>query len=264
MEVAEGIILGVLQGLTEWLPISSSGQGMLVLMQFMDFEPESAFSFALLLHLGSLFAILIYFRKEISQMVRASRSSGRDRDHGRKITLFLAIATAATGITGVPLYLMVSKSFSMLSGDIVIGMVGVLLVGTGLMLRKRQGGNRKIEDLSRKDSLLVGLVQGLAVLPGISRSGVTIGALLVMGVDGETSLKLSFLLAAPAIAGAMLLGGGFSFGPPALAGILTSFVVSLFVMGYLIQYSRRTNFSSFCVFIGAIAVVASLAPYVLG
>ncbi len=262
MNILEGIILGVLQGLTEWLPISSSGQGMLVLMQFMDFEPASAFSFSLLLHLGSLFAILFYFRREIAQMIKAGEAGEYP---ARKVASFLIIATIATGVSGVPFYLLISKSFSMFSGDVATGIIGVLLIATGLVVRKGQGGTRGLNEISHRDSLLVGLLQGFSVLPGISRSGVTIGALLMLGIDAETSLKLSFLLAAPAILGAMALAStGLPVGLPALAGVLASFAVSLAAMKYLMEYSRRANFSSFCMFIGVIAVAASLVTYIGG
>ena len=257
MNLITGLIIGILQGFTEWLPISSSGQGMLVMVQLLGIKPREAFSIAILLHLGSLLAVLYYFRKELKGIISGILKPSETAEESKKIGTFLIVTTIFTGIIGVPIYLKMAQYFSALNGDMATAAIGLLLIITGLMLKKEGFGKRKIDDLTINDMIIVGLAQGFAILPGISRSGITIAALLMMKFDNSTSLTLSFLMAIPAIIGAIILEMSLSliFSPPLLLGLGASFIISLFSIDYLLRISRKLDFSRFCIFIGTIAFI---------
>ncbi|MFQ5975632.1 MAG: undecaprenyl-diphosphate phosphatase [Candidatus Hydrothermarchaeales archaeon] len=264
MNLIEGLLIGTLQGIAEWLPISSSGQGMLVLIQFLGLKPGEAFSIAIFLHLGSLLAVLYYFRKELGGVIRGVTKPVEETEESRKIGVFLVVTTIFTALIGVPLYFTMSAYFSLVNGDVVTAGIGILLIITGLVLKKGGFGTRKIEDLETKDMAVVGLAQGFAILPGISRSGITIAALLMMKFDNTTSLILSFLMAIPAIIGAIILDISFNLflNLPLLVGIAASFIVSLVSVDYLLKISRRLDFSKFCIFIGIIAFFFPLVNFI--
>jgi len=249
MNLAEGILLGVLQGITEWLPISSSGQGMLVLINLLGVSPDEAFSISVALHLGSLFAVIVYFRKMLWSLIQ-----------DRELLKFLIVASFASAVIGLPAYLILKDLFSAASGEVATMFIGAMLIGTGLLLRKNPGATR--EKYNSVDAMFTGGAQGLAVLPGVSRSGSTIAALLLRGVKQETALSLSFILAIPAILGLFVLdfaeAGLTAISTPLIAGVATSFIVSLATMHYFMSLSRRIDFSAFALAIGSIAFFAPL------
>ncbi len=246
MNIFEGLILGAIQGITEWLPISSSGQSMLILINILNISPEQALSISLSLHLGSLFAVIVYFRKKLKGILLEDRRL-------REFIIYASITSAAVGL---PIYLFLRTLFSHVTGERVTMFIGVMLIVTGLTLRKRGSSIRS--DFNNNDALLTGAAQGFAVLPGISRSGATIAVLLLKGIEQETALMLSFLLAIPAVLGLALFEFSGLFVAantlPVLFGIFSSFIVSLGAMHYLIKISKKTDFSVFVIAIGAIAL----------
>ncbi len=250
MNLAQGILLGLLQGVTEWLPISSSGQSMLILITLLQVTPAEAFSISVSLHLGSLFAVLFYFRKMLFGLLG-----------DRALLRFLVVASAASALLGLPVYLGLRDIFSSASGEAATMFIGLMLIFTGLMLRKALGTHRKEYNLG--DALLTGGAQGVAILPGVSRSGTTITALLLRGVEQETALSLSFIMAIPAILGFFVIDfantGLSTLSAPLLAGVATSFIVSLGTMHYLMSLSKRVDFSGFAIVIGSIAFFIPLA-----
>lgn len=264
MNLIEGLLIGILQGIAEWLPISSSGQGMLVLIQVLGLNPEKAFSIAILLHLGSLLAVVYYFRNKLKEVLSGMTKPSQGTEESRIIGTFLIVTTVFTGVIGVPLFMMMSKTFSKVSGDMATAGIGALLIFTGLMLKKGGFGTRKIADLTIKDMTVVGLAQGFAILPGVSRSGITIATLLMMKFDNSTSLTLSFLMAIPALIGGIILSTNASliFSLPILVGIAASFIVSLASVDYLLKISKHLDFSKFCIFIGTIAFLFPLVNFI--
>jgi len=245
MNVAQGLLLGALQGVAEWLPISSSGQSMLLLINLLHTAPEEAFSISLLLHLGSLFAVVYYLRARL-----LSALSGE-----RELLVFLLLASLFTGLVGLPILFLLRDLVSSAGGEAVTMFIGVMLIATGLVLRST--GAKCRAGYTRLDAVYAGAAQGFSILPGISRSGTTIAALLLRGVEQETALVLSFLLAIPAILGALtleLLGSGYALlNLPTFAGMCSSFFVSLASMHYLLSLARKTDFSLFAIVIGSIA-----------
>ncbi|MFQ5800418.1 MAG: undecaprenyl-diphosphate phosphatase [Candidatus Hydrothermarchaeales archaeon] len=247
MNVLEGMFLGVLQGITEWLPISSSGQSMLFLINIFHIAPEEAFSIAIMLHLGSLFAVVFYFREKLRNVFLQDR----------KLLSFLIVGTIASGVVGLPVYVELRNLFSSVSGEAVTMLIGVMLIVTGMVLKNTKKAIR--QDFNTSDALIVGGAQGIAVLPGISRSGTTIAALLLRGVEQETALSLSFLLAIPAILGLVVIeSSSVVLSVPVLVGVATSFVVSLAAMHYFLALAKKVDFSNFCIAVGALAFFVPL------
>lgn len=266
MDLAQAALLGILQGIAEWLPISSSGQAMLAMVNLLGVDALSALDVAFFLHLGSLLAVLVYFRRDIKDMLLSatSRSAG-SRERGTLI--FLIYSTLATGVVGVPLYFMARESFATL-GEGVNLIIGFALLATALLLHFSPAtGTKGVESAMRRDMLIAGIAQAIAVVPGISRSGITVAALLMLRFRSEEALRLSFLMAIPAIAGVNLLSalaGGFeTLSLEVLtAGFASSFVASLVGIRFLLGAARRLRFEYFCAFFGALAVLAGVLAVV--
>lgn len=266
MDFIQALLLGLLQGIAEWLPISSSGQAMLAMVNLLGVEPEAALSIAFFLHLGSLMAVLVYFREDLLAMLRSAVSQSDDARERRTLS-FLIYSTLATGIVGVPLYFAAKESFARI-GEGVNLIIGVALLLTALVLRlSPASGTRSVEGAALRDMLLAGVAQGIAVVPGISRSGITIAALLMLRFRGDEALRLSFLMAVPAIAGAnvlsMLTGTEGAIAVELLtASIAAAFIASLTGIRFLLGAARRLRFEYFCAFFGVLAVLAGILAVV--
>jgi len=195
VDYLSGLFLGALQGLLEWLPVSSSGQSMLVLLGLFGLSAQAAFTYGIFFHLGTLFAVLLKYRIDWLKIL-----------DNPPLTRFLAVTTAFTAASGLFAYYLLKRSMSTFSGEALNGFVGLLLVVTGLILyhmRRRDFGTKDVSALSLSESAVVGLTQGFSVLPGISRSGATVAALALSDVRQDEALRLSFLMSVPAVAGAV-------------------------------------------------------------
>jgi undecaprenyl-diphosphatase len=201
MTLLQAIFLGFIQGLTEFLPVSSSGH-LAIAQHFLPGFDQPGVLFDVLLHLGTMLAVILYFRREIGNLLSSPFRQGEDaRLHRRLLTLLLAgsVPTAVIGLT-------FKDFFESLFENIPLVALMLLVTGTLLFISEKfRRGNRQEEQLTLIDALVVGTVQGCSIIPGISRSGSTIAVLLLRGVDGETAARFSFLLALPAVFGATLL-----------------------------------------------------------
>ncbi|MHA1211690.1 MAG: undecaprenyl-diphosphate phosphatase, partial [Candidatus Heimdallarchaeota archaeon] len=235
------IVLAVVQGVLEWLPVSSEGQLVLILTWLS--ESENALAIALFLHIGTMFAVLAKFWRdfllllgvEIKKQNKVEEKMNKQEqveaeiktDQKQELPLkerqkflwkFILLATLATGVIGVPLYFLVKfvlqegqllefANGAITGGDIITILIGVFLIGTGIfiLVSKRKTARKSLFEMTTLEILIVGAIQGLAVIPGVSRSGSTIGTMLVEGVDEEDSLRGSFLLSVPAVIGANIL-----------------------------------------------------------
>ncbi len=255
-------LLGALQGVVEWFPLSSSGQLSLVL-QWAGATPAEAVSAALWIHSGSLAAILLRFRAEFAGMGRSVACALRRGGRCSALASFMIVGTIFTGIVGIPVYLLLFDWFEANpEGGAFTLLVGILLVITGLALMlgsRLRPGARGAKDLVWADGAIAGVAQGFAVLPGISRSGFTLASLLVRRLEKADALRLSFLLDAPAILGAMVLTyeGSMVFSMPMVAAVATAFLVSYLSMGGLIGLARRMDLSRFCILYGSLAAGAA-------
>lgn len=250
----ENIILGSLQGIIEWLPVSSEGVIFLVKKHFFSTEGETVKHIAqqaLFLHFGTFLSALIYFRKRVWEILKIPFKYGKSSLEEKKLFNFLVIATLISGTLGWALISFVSDKLDQTWDNTVVSVtvfIGVLLLITGfLQLKAKVGGLRKTSDLKHKDSVLLGIVQGLAALPGLSRSGLTVSAFLLARFNKRTALVLSFLLSLPIIlAGNIILNlDKFNFTWASLLGLMCSFVFGLVTIKLLLKLAEKINFAYF-------------------
>lgn len=228
MSITQSIILGIIQGIAEWLPISSSGH--LVLAQEF-FGLPNFFSFDILLHIATLFVIFIVFWQDIKEMLQAVIRFNFKSEYG-KLVLFIVFASIPTGIIGILFKDAFEGMFSNLWGvSIALAITGILLLITKL---KRK--DELVKDLTIKKTLMIGIAQGIAIIPGISRSGSTIGTGLLLGVEKEKAARFSFLLSIPAIIGALILERKEFIHDKLLSNNLSAAIVGFFtaiIIGYV-------------------------------
>jgi len=280
MSVIIALFLGLIQGIAEFLPISSSGHLSILQNLFrMEYTEERHLLFDVLLHLGTLVSITAVYRKEIKEMIvdgleylRLKSDSNSDepvalKPPGRAL-LFVLIGT-------IPLIFVIFIPVSRLFFNTLF--IGFALIITGCILfvasRFIKEGNKTDKTMTMTDAILIGLAQAVAVLPGLSRSGTTISVGLARGLTGAFAVRFSLLLSIPAVLGATIVsiyraisgGADFSLLPTYLAG----FVVAAGVGFFAIQLLRRLmanklfgNFAYYCWGIGAITVVWSLIRYI--
>lgn len=261
--ILEVLFLGLLQGVLEWLPISSQGNLVLLMLYLLSVEAGKALELAVFLHIGTLLSATLYFRRELIEALGSLK--GEDsHDRGRRLLVFLLSATAVTGLLGFPLFLLAKITATTL-GEGLIALTGTALILNGLSQRRGEGvrGVRGTSNLTLMDGVTVGLAQGLSALPGVSRSGITTTVLLLRGFKGNEALRLSFLLSIPAVlsaeAGMTLLSGlpSFDMGTLFLAGA-ASFASSLLSIHGLMKLARRMRFWLLCVLLGALSLIPLL------
>lgn len=246
MDVIQAILLGLMQGITEWLPVSSEGQTMLAMISWLGIAPKTALSYSLFMHLGTMFAVIVKFRHMLAGILAEPSS---------RLTETVIIATIFTGLTGIPLYYLFKDSF--IGGREAVLLIGFMLISMGILLRFTASGHREYGDMRYVDMILLGLIQGFSILPGVSRSGTTVTTLLIRNFRPEDALTVSFILSIPAVIGALVLDHSFAAISlvQAISMLLSSFLAGYFSMDLLIRFSRRVNFSMFCLIIGFITVV---------
>lgn len=246
MEALQGILLGIFQGITEWIPISSEGQTMLVMIGWLRLSPADALSYSIFLHLGTMTAVIVKFRHTFLKMLR---------DFDSNLTKTVIVSTIFTGVTGLPLYFLFKIGFT--GGMWTTVLIGALLIITGLLLRFQRSGFRDIEDMTLKDMMLLGLVQGFSILPGVSRSGTTLTLLLMRRLKQDAALTVSFIISVPAVLGALVLDHSFPNMQPLLAAAMfaSSLLVGYLTMDLLIRFAKRVDFSNFCLAIGLMTLI---------
>ncbi len=277
MPILHAIILGLVQGFSEFLPISSSGHLALVpwLFGWNDFADvangasiEKAFDTAL--HLGTLIAVLFYLRTELVDYVREGvriivSPQRANRQMGKRAWLFVASAIPA-GIVGAIGQQWITDKL----GTPVLIAVSLIVFGLLLLWADRQQGTRDVDMFTRKDALLIGLAQVLALNPGTSRSGITITAARKFGFSRDAAARVSFLMSVPVIGGAVvfslvkLLRDGIPDGliAPMIAGIIAAGISGWVAMWGMIRILRTRNFNTFVMYrvavgIGVLSIAAS-------
>lgn len=252
------ILLGILQGLTEFLPISSSGHLALAEQLFRVHKPGIVFD--IFVHFGTLLSVLWVFRERIVRLVLAPVRGGADL----KLLGMLIVGSIPTGILGLTLDSVAEAAFTRSWA------VGLGLIVTASVLffveRRRSAKAKSLEQLGWRDALWVGLAQGIAVLPGISRSGSTIAMGLFCGLRREDAAEFSFLLFIPAILGATALKLGEALADPGahsalwgsyLAGTIVSFLSGIVAIRFLMRFLRErrlTPFAIYCLLLGVLAL----------
>jgi undecaprenyl-diphosphatase len=256
------IFLGFIQGLTEFLPISSSGH--LALLEHYFKVQGGGLDFDILLHVGSLVALLVYFRADWLKMAQAVLKPSPYTRLERRLFVCLVAATIPGGLAGVLLQHSAATVFRQpWRIALLMGGLGILLILAERLARH----HRPLTNLNLGDALLIGFSQALAVMPGVSRSGITMTTGLFLGFTREGAARFSFLLATPIIAGA----GLYDFfklvkHPPehlswtaGILGFLSAVVSSYLAIGFLLRFVRRHTFYPFAIYrLVAMALVLGL------
>ena len=257
------LILGIVQGLAEFLPISSSGHLILVPSFFHWEDPGLAFDVAL--HLGTLLGVVIYFWKDLTRFAQSLlQYQNNEYATERKLLGLLAIATVPGALIGLALE---HKAETVLRSPFLIAWA---MIGLGTLLGAADyflSGQKKIIDLTWKTALLIGIAQGLALIPGVSRSGITITVALALGLQREEAARFSFLMSIPIIAGAGLLKAKQIFlSPDKMAlgiGFAASAVCGLIAVSFLMKYVRTKKYTPFVLYRWALGafVLLNLARF---
>ena len=251
MTFFEAIILGIIQGLTEFLPISSSGH--LVLIQHILGIEENGNEFEVLVHIGTLASILVVFSNDIKFLISDFKS-----EKNQSYIIFLFVASLPAAILGI----LFKDYFELFFDDYFT--VSIALMFTGLILILSYFFKPKNTNLNIISSVLIGLFQALAIMPGISRSGMTISVALLIGIKAKDAAKFSFLMAIPIISGAgflTLLDSFNNFSITAshgFAAITSSFLVGIFALKWLLIWLGKGKFHYFgiyCLIIGFFTMI---------
>ena len=235
MDVLNAVILGLLQGATEFLPVSSSAH--LVIGQYLLGIDSPGVMLEIMLHLGTLLSVAVYFRRDIVALLAGALDRSADGAPARREIGFLALATLPAVLVALTLSEVIDAAF-----ESVVFVGWMLLVTTLVLVSSRwTGGESGL--LTARIALIIGLAQAFAILPGISRSGSTIVVGLWLGLSGTTAARFSFLMAIPAILGAALfkLAGGVPVGaiPSLAAGVAVSALTGYAVIAWLMQLIGR-------------------------
>lgn len=278
----EYIIIAILQGLFEWLPISSSGQVMIVAVNFFGIPPEEAYSLSIWLHLGTMFAVLLKFKKDYIRIVKSflpMKFNIEETDIKKRN--WLIVGTIGTAITALPLYFIfkfvIVGEFMAIHGDLLTLIIAGMLIITGiiLLLIKKKFGVKTIESVENqnviKDSFIIGLTQGVAVLPGISRSAITVSTTLIENYEQDSALRLSFLMSVPVVIASIAVdiifgeGSVFRILNPITIIIITffSFIVGYASIEILLKIAKRIQFGYFCLLYGIIAYAFILPFFII-
>lgn len=259
MTLIESLILGLLQGLTEFLPISSSGH--LVIFQALFGLEEPGLTLEVLLHFGTLLSVFWVFGRDFLELLRFPRDAGQ-----RRFLLLLVLGVIPTAVLGL---LMENYAAGIFKSTLATGVALLVTGGILKLLTVLPAGSKGAAEMQPRDALWIGLIQGFAVIPGISRSGSTITAALWRGLDRVTAVRYSFMLAVPVILGLTLLeirnlaaaGIEQAMLINYLAGALVAFLagvaaIKLFIR--LLQQQKFLYFAYYCWAAGTVAIVASL------
>jgi len=269
--LVQAIVMGLVQGLTEFLPVSSSGH-LIIVPALLGWDDSfiRSLAFSVMLHMGTLVALLIYFREDWLRLVPALFASIRDRSIAgqpdRKLAWLLLLSTIPAVIAGLVIGDLAETADFRAVGRVAIA----LLAGAAILWLAEQVGTRtrRIADLDAAGALGIGAAQALALVPGISRSGISISAGLFAGLDREAAARFSFLMATPITAGAGLFelrkmvggeaGGDLAIGP-LLAGTLASLAAGLVAIALLLRFLRTNPTTVFIIYRIILAAVVAVA-----
>lgn len=259
MTVFEALILGILQGFTEFLPISSSGH--LVLAEtYLKFQPSRFLFFDLLLHVASLTAVCVFYRHRLLELIRvfftwfSTEPSSPERDYDKQLIFALAVSTVITGLIGVLFKDQLESVRDHLQGvALSFLLTGALLTATRWAPAAKPGSAPHFPLSAWLFAVILGVVQGVAILPGISRSGSTISIALLLGMARVAAVEYSFLMCIPAILGASLLEFreaeiNVTWGV-ALTGFLGSLAASVIFLWVLVWIVRQGHFHQFAYYV---------------
>ncbi|MDA4111757.1 MAG: undecaprenyl-diphosphate phosphatase [Thaumarchaeota archaeon] len=271
MNLLFAVLLGLVQGISEWLPISSKTQVLYASYVLFGLPIAAGYAFGLFMEIGSLASATVYFRKDIISLF-----------HDRRLFTYLLVVTLFTAIVGAPLYYITDKYLQGASPFIGIPMIilGLVLIGIGFYIRYSRsipkiGG---LNEMKLKNYIIVGIAQGIAALPGVSRSGMTVSTMLVMGVKPDQAFRLSYLAYIPASLGAfgvslLFTPGEINAGIQAVqplgiaVSIITAALIGIVTISYLLKFAKSSKIWKLDIVLGLIAlsigIVATVFFYLL-
>ncbi|MDO4486500.1 MAG: undecaprenyl-diphosphate phosphatase [Bacillota bacterium] len=268
MTYLQAIILGLAQGLSEFLPISSSGH-LALLQYFFGINADNVLPFAVLLHMGTLVSVFIVYWKDIVELVLELIAVIKDIFTGkglrinanptRRLGFMIIVATIPTAIIG----LLFNDLFEALYLSLISIGIGLLITGTILCIAERMGRNNKsVKEMKFRNALFVGIMQGVAICPGISRSGSTLFGGLISGMNKEFAVKFAFLISIPSILGSVIMeapdafeaGMDISLLGPVIAGVVVSALSGLFAIKAMIKLVSDKKLIGFSIYTWAIGL----------
>ena len=265
----EAIILGLVQGLAEFLPISSSGH-LALLQQWFGIQEDKVLLFAVLLHVGTLISVFIVYWRDIAELIVELFLTIKDLCTGkglrlqerpvRKLGIMIIVATIPTGIIGI----LFNDLFDSLYNSIIPIGIGLIITGFLLVMAERMGAsNRGIEQMNFRNALFIGTVQGIAICPGISRSGSTLFGSLICNLDRKFAVKFVFLISIPSILGSAVmeapaaLESGFDMAQlgPVLVGMIVAAVSGLIAIKTMIKIVSDKKLNYFSYYVWALGLI---------
>jgi undecaprenyl-diphosphatase len=266
VSLLELLVLAIVQGVTEWLPISSKTYVLLAGL-FFSIPFTAAYQLGLALNAATAFSSAVYFRRELASLFRSIFwGRGSLTNYDRSMVLKIITATLTTGAVGVPLFFFFLVVSVRVDVSLMMVLAGLTLIAVVLSTRQIKGATHVSREKVRYvDMMVAGVTQGLAVMPGVSRSGMTIAALLALGVKPQEALRVSFVLSIPASLGSALLVS--LVGDPYLSALnsvealltgLVAFAVGLGMIGLLLRLGRTVPVSAFGLFVGMMMIVDGL------
>jgi len=262
-QLIKTIVLGIIQGLTEWLPISSTGHLKLA-EQLLNMKVPILFD--VILHIGTLTVVIFFFRKDIGNMLSALARFDFKTEHGKLIPLIIA-GTIPTAIIGIVFGETIEGTFQTSLP------IATAFIICGIILFSSKVGKEKEENISLLTALIIGTAQGIAIIPGISRSGTTIAIALLLGVKREKAFKFSFLLSIPAIIGALGLTLHTQFNELTTKGLAWTEILAGTIIAMLVGYfalklfwkilanKKLHIFAFYCWLLGVALIALSLGGF---
>ncbi|CAM1360042.1 Undecaprenyl-diphosphatase [Tenacibaculum sediminilitoris] len=262
MDLLEAIILGIIQGLTEFLPVSSSGHLEIAKVLFGDTSvPQESLTFTVVLHAATALSTIVVFRKEIAEIFKGLFQFKWNEEMQFSVKIILSM------IPAVVIGLAFEKELESFFGGKIL-LVGFMLLVTAVLLLLADKAKNTNRSVSFKSSVIIGISQAIAMLPGISRSGATISTSVLLGVDRTKAARFSFLMVVPLILGKVakdILSGDINFQSseivPLSAGFIAAFISGLLACTWmiaLVKKSKLSYFSLYCAIVGLIAIGYSL------
>ena len=268
MSYFEAVILGLVQGLAEFLPVSSSGH-LALLQQWFGIEEDNVLLFAVLLHVGTLVSVLIVYWHDVWELIKELGLTIKDIFTGkglrieerpvRKLGVMIIVATIPTGLIGI----LFNDFFNSLYNSVIPIGVGLIITGFLLIFAERMGAaNRGIQQMNYRNALFIGAVQGIAICPGISRSGSTLFGSLICNLDRKFAVKFVFLISIPSILGSAVMeapsaiSAGLDPGVlgPVLVGMAVAAVSGLIAIKTMIKIVSNKKLSYFSYYVWALGL----------
>lgn len=258
MNYLEAIILGIVQGLTEFLPVSSSGHLELAKVIFGDNSvPKESLTFTVVLHFATALSTLVIFRKDVIEIIKGLFQFKKNEEFMFSVKIIISMIPAT--IIGL---MFEEELEAFFNGNVLL--VGFMLLITGLLLFLADKAKNTNKNVSNLNAFIIGISQAIAMLPGISRSGATISSSVLLGVDRTKAARFSFLMVVPLILGKVakdFMGGSISFSDENFgvmaAGFIASFIAGLLACNWMISLVKKSKlyyFSAYCFIVGTIAI----------